>query len=77
MAEIGAPEPCLNGYCRSPIACNAFGYCRQRNFRMAEIGEPEKRRVLIPAKVTPPVEPVVVPNQPVPQEAPVKEDEPA
>jgi hypothetical protein len=26
------PEPCLNGLCRSPVACAAFGYCRQRNF---------------------------------------------
>lgn len=26
-----APEPCLKGRCRSPVACNGFGYCRERN----------------------------------------------
>ena len=30
-----APEPCLNtgsfGGCRSPVACEGWGYCRERN----------------------------------------------
>lgn len=25
------PEPCLSGHCRSPLACDGFGYCRERN----------------------------------------------
>jgi hypothetical protein len=25
------PEPCIDGQCRSPLACNGFGYCRERN----------------------------------------------
>jgi hypothetical protein len=25
------PEPCKSGRCRSPVACNGFGYCRERN----------------------------------------------
>jgi len=29
------PEKCLKGYCRSPVACNAFGYCRERNMASA------------------------------------------
>ncbi len=32
------PEPCLKGRCWSPMACNAFGYCRERNF--AADGDP-------------------------------------
>lgn len=30
-----APEPCLSvgrGGCHSPVACNGWGYCRERNF---------------------------------------------
>jgi len=26
-----AAEPCLTGTCRSPSACNDWGYCRERN----------------------------------------------
>jgi hypothetical protein len=28
------PEPCLSGHgerCYAPVACEAFGYCRERN----------------------------------------------
>lgn len=25
------PEPCLKDQCRSPVACEGFGYCRERN----------------------------------------------
>jgi hypothetical protein len=25
------PEPCLKDRCRSPIACEGWGYCRERN----------------------------------------------
>jgi hypothetical protein len=25
------PEPCLKGRCWSPMACNGWGYCRDRN----------------------------------------------
>lgn len=25
------PEPCLDGQCRSPVACGGWGYCRERN----------------------------------------------
>jgi hypothetical protein len=33
---MAQPEPCMkmqqgDTFCRSPIACNAFGYCRNRN----------------------------------------------
>jgi hypothetical protein len=28
----GEKFPCLSGRCLSPIACNAFGYCREKNF---------------------------------------------
>lgn len=31
MAVLNAPEPCLGGTCYSPVACNGFGYCRDRN----------------------------------------------
>lgn len=27
-----AIEPCISGRCFAPAACNAFGYCRERNF---------------------------------------------
>lgn len=39
------PEPCIGGRCFSPIACNGFGYCRERNIRLGaaaltkELGE--------------------------------------
>lgn len=26
-----APEPCLSGSCRSPVACGGWGYCLERN----------------------------------------------
>jgi len=26
------PEPCLKGRCYSPVACNGWGYCRERNY---------------------------------------------
>lgn len=26
------PEPCLKDRCYSPLACQGFGYCRERNF---------------------------------------------
>lgn len=29
MADL--PEPCLKDQCRSPLACDAWGYCRERN----------------------------------------------
>lgn len=32
LLSLLAPEPCLSGRCYSPLACNGFGYCRQRNF---------------------------------------------
>ena len=25
------PEPCIEGRCFSPVACNGWGYCRERN----------------------------------------------
>lgn len=25
------PEPCTKGRCYSPLACNGWGYCRERN----------------------------------------------
>ncbi len=25
------PEPCVEGRCYSPTACNGWGYCRKRN----------------------------------------------
>lgn len=28
---MSQPEPCISGYCRSPVACGGFGYCRDRN----------------------------------------------
>lgn len=32
---MAQPEPCLNtepfSGCRSPVACEGFGYCRERN----------------------------------------------
>ncbi len=31
MADL--PEPCLEERCWSPVACGAFGYCRERNMR--------------------------------------------
>jgi len=34
------PEKCLKGYCRSPTACNAFGYCRERNMIQQEAAAP-------------------------------------
>lgn len=34
---INGPEPCITsfstGRCYSPIACEAFGYCRDRNLK--------------------------------------------
>lgn len=34
MAQIKKGYLCINspGGCRSPVACDAFGYCRERNF---------------------------------------------
>lgn len=32
LLSLLAPEPCLSGRCYSPVACNGFGYCRERNF---------------------------------------------
>lgn len=32
LCECKPIEPCLKGRCYSPVACNAFGYCRERNF---------------------------------------------
>jgi len=31
MLMTNPPEPCLSGQCRSPLACNGWGYCRERN----------------------------------------------
>ena len=29
------PMPCLADQCRSPLACNGFGYCREQNMLSA------------------------------------------
>ena len=46
------PEPCFNNErCWSPIACNAFGYCRERNDGKAVSDSMiEKRRELAAAR---------------------------
>lgn len=31
MIPRDQPEPCIDGPCRSPVACRGFGYCRNRN----------------------------------------------
>ena len=33
LAHTLPPEPCINGRCFSPMACNGWGYCRERNER--------------------------------------------
>ena len=33
--SLPEPMPCLKDRCWSPIACNGFGYCRERNFDAA------------------------------------------
>lgn len=35
------PEPCLTGRCWSPVACNGWGYCRERNAGIPGIPSPE------------------------------------
>jgi hypothetical protein len=45
--------------------------------RMAEIGQPERRRVLIPDELPAPVEPVVRPVKPQQEPVKVPEREPA
>lgn len=32
------PEPCVEGRCYSPLACNGWGYCRKRNEGIAPTG---------------------------------------
>lgn len=36
------PEPCLNDQCRSPVACNGFGFCRQRVIDFPGIPSPQQ-----------------------------------
>lgn len=39
-----APEPCLGAsFCRSPTACEGWGYCRERNFMHGEIPDEKTR----------------------------------
>ncbi len=33
------PEPCLKDRCRSPVACEGWGYCRERNLMTDEVDE--------------------------------------
>lgn len=28
---MDTPEPCIKDRCYSPVACNGWGYCRERN----------------------------------------------
>lgn len=35
---------CLKGYCRSPMACGSFGYCRERNFDGYPMSQSEVNR---------------------------------
>ena len=38
MTDLARPEPCLSedSQCRSPIACDGWGFCRERNFAEME-----------------------------------------
>lgn len=35
---------CLKDYCRSPLACGSFGYCRERNFDGYPMSQSEVNR---------------------------------
>lgn len=40
---MNPPEPCTNGRCWSPTACNDWGYCRERN--MGDGGAPTQQQI--------------------------------
>lgn len=45
MSRIpGRPEPCLSAPCRSPFACNIWGYCRERNMTLKSMPTDEQQR---------------------------------
>ena len=56
-----SPEPCLDGQCRYPLACEGFGYCRERNaegvprgaIQRAWRAEAEQRRIDAKPEVIP------------------------
>lgn len=42
--RLMTPEPCLAGPCRSPTACQGWGYCRDRN--LADNGAPTPEEIV-------------------------------
>ena len=37
------PEPCLKSRCYSPVACDGWGYCRERNVSSDPVDENGQR----------------------------------
>jgi hypothetical protein len=50
--EVMQGRKCLSGFCRSPVACDAFGYCRELNFDAIVTDPPEQTAMALTPSVT-------------------------